>query len=257
LTVVVAALLAATPARAADEAKAENFLTLESRPGVKELVVLVPGRQGDGAKHVVLMLSGGGGVIGLAARDGKIDVLGGYPITQRQRLADAVGAVAVVSPPTDQPVMDLDWRETDLHVADLRAAVAAVRKRFPAADVWMLGISNGAVSAAVAVARIDEVAGAVLLSASRDAYAQTRRTDRMRVLAVHHRRDSCLLYGDIRYSAGWRTLVTVEDDRLPRPSPVRKDCGLGSAHQFSGKEDEVLEAIAQWIVTGATVNEIR
>lgn len=26
---------------------------------------------------------------------------------------------------------------------------------------------------------------------------------------------------------------------------------------LSGKEDEVLEAIAQWIVTGATVDEIR
>lgn len=253
-----AAVLAATPVRAAQEPGAEEFVAVESRPGVKELLVLSPGPKGDAAKNVVLMLEGGSGIFGIASRDGKVDVQAAFPIAQRQKLADAVGATAVLSPPTDHPVMEVDWRKSSFdHVADLRAAVAVVKKRFPAARVWMLGISNGALSAAVAVEGVEGIAGAVLLSGSRDAYDRTRLDGRVRVLAVHHRRDSCLTYADIRYSISWRTFVLVDDDRQPRAGATHKDCGLTSAHMFAGRQDEVLDAVVQWILTGTTVDEIK
>jgi hypothetical protein len=250
--------LAAVPAMAAQGTAAEEFLAVESRPGVKELLVLTPGPEGDAAKNVVLMLEGGSGIFGFASHDGKAEVQAAFPIAQRQKLADAVGATVVLSPPTDHPVMEVDWRKSSFdHVADLRVAVAVVKKRFPAANVWMMGISNGALSAAVAVEGVEGIAGAVLLSGSRDAYDRTRLHDSERVLAVHHRRDSCLTYADIRYNTGWRTFVLVDDDRQPRPGSTRKDCGLASAHLFAGKQDEVLEAVVQWILTGKTVDEIK
>jgi len=33
---------------------------------------------------------------------------------------------------------------------------------------------------------------------------------------------------------------------------TKRDCGYTSAHQFAGKQDEVVAAIAEWITTGST-----
>ena len=230
----------------------ESLLAVESRPGVKELLVITPGSNRD-VRNVVLMLGGGGGgfAIGSASATGAFDVRGGYPISARQQLADAVGAVIVVSEPSDQPVMDWDWRASDQHVADLRAAVRIANTQWPNAKVWVLGVSNGALSAAVAAERIDALSGAILMSGAPEAYDH-RLLDatRMRMLAVHHRRDSCLPYDAVARRTGRMQFVTVEDDRQRRPSSVRRECEVGSAHQYGGLEAQVMQMIAHWILTG-------
>jgi hypothetical protein len=78
------------------------------------------------------------------------------------------------------------------------------------------------------------------------------------VLAVHHRKDNCLAYRDIADKAKWHTLLLVDDPSKPRPGGAAlRNCGLDSAHQFAGRQEAVVEAIAEWINTGKTVSDIR
>jgi alpha/beta superfamily hydrolase len=215
------------------------------------------------ANNVVIMLNGGSGQvwIGKAAGGpdaGKLKVGGSMPIVARQRLADEVGAVAILTQPSDRPVMDQEWRDSKEHVADVAAAVTVVQQRFPGAKVWLLGSSNGSWSAAHAGAALqDRLAGVILMSVAAGAFTtQGFAGIRIPVLVVQHRRDTCLPYRDIEEPAKWHTLVSVDDARLPRVGSIRRDCGPESAHNFYGSEAQVMAAVAQWINTGTAPDTI-
>jgi hypothetical protein len=108
----------------------ETVLRIESRPGVTEVMVLTPGKlatevanelanergsepvagQG-GAKNVVIVLEGGSGQIRIGKTSdgpdaGKLKIGGSLPVMARQELADKVGAVAILTQPSDRPLMD-------------------------------------------------------------------------------------------------------------------------------------------------------
>ena len=81
-------------------------------------------------------------------------------------------------------------------------------------------------------------------------------SDRRRVLAVRHRAESapsCPLLGS---AFGRKTVVTVHDERQ-----IRADAAQGAhaikAPQFNGKEQQVVDVVARWILTGAAPDEIR
>jgi alpha/beta superfamily hydrolase len=242
----------------------ESVLRIDSRPGVKEVMVVTPGKSVTAltpslskASNVVIMLNGGSGQVWIGkAPDGpdagKLKVGGAMPILAREALADKVGAVAILTQPSDRPVMDQEWRDSREHVADVAAAVKVVRERFPGTKVWLLGISNGAWSAAHAGAALqDRLAGVILMSLAGGAFTtQGFAGIRIPVLVVQHKRDSCLPYRNIEEPAKWHTLVTVDDARLPRVAAIRRDCGPDSAHNFHGSEAAVMAAVAQWINTG-------
>ena len=144
--------LSIAPEAAQSESLREQVHVLESRPGVRE-VLLVTARPAEAreAQHTLIVLGGGGGGFAVTSHDGVPQVNGGLPLPQRQRLANAIGgSVVALSPPTDQPVMDRSWRLSDNHVVDLRAAVDWTRGQWPRAQTWVLGLSSGALSAAVA-----------------------------------------------------------------------------------------------------------
>ena len=114
----------------------ETVLRIESRPGVSEVMVLTPARFANemgsesvagqgGAKNVVIVLEGGSGQIWIGKTSdgpdaGKWKIGGSLPVMARQELADKVGAVAILPPPSDRPVMDRQWRDSKEHVADNR-----------------------------------------------------------------------------------------------------------------------------------------
>ena len=143
------------PATAAEE----TVLRIESRPGASEVMVLTPARVANelanergsepvagqgGAKNVVIVLEGGSGQIRIGKTSdgpdaGKLKIGGSLPVMARQELADKVGAVAILTQPSDRPVMDQQWRDSNEHVADIAAAVTVVQQRFPGAKVWLLG----------------------------------------------------------------------------------------------------------------------
>lgn len=247
-------MLATMPATAE-----ETVLRIESRPGVTEVLVLTPGKSAEAqgkASNAVIVLNGGSGQVWIGkAMDGpdagKLILRGALPITARQELADKVGAVAVLTQPSDRPVMDQAWRDSNEHVADVAAAVTVVQQRFPGAKVWLLGLSNGSWSAAHAGAALqDRLAGVILMSVAQGAFATRGFAGiRIPVLVVQHRRDACLPYRNIEAQGQWHTLITVDDTRLPRPG-TKRECSGSPAHSFYGSETAVIAAVADWINTG-------
>jgi hypothetical protein len=162
----VALAFSIAPDAVQSEALRERVQVLESRPGVREvLLVTESGQRNCDEHHAVIVLGGGGGGFAVTSHDGVPSVHGGLALSQRQRLANAIGgAVVALSPPTDRPVMDRSWRLCDDHVADMQSAVQWTRSQWPHSRTWVLGLNNGALSAAVATAIIDDLAGADHLS---------------------------------------------------------------------------------------------
>jgi hypothetical protein len=243
------------PETAQSETLRERVQVLESRPGARQVLLVTEGcARSFGAQHAVIVLGGGGGGFAVTCPDGVPLVHGGLPLSQRQRLANAIGgSVLALSPPSDRPVMDRSWRLCEDHVTDMRNAVNWTRQQWPLAQTWVLGLNSGALSAAVATASIDTLAGAVLLSCVDEALDQPQKSDRMRVLAVRHRADGCASYATLTHTRGRKTLVTVHDERQVRP-----DAGHGTnVQQFNGKEHQVVDVVARWILTGTAPDEIR
>jgi hypothetical protein len=249
----VALALSIAPEAVQSEARRDRVQVLESRPGVREvlLVTTAPAARPND-RHAVIFLGGGGGGFAVTCEDGLPCVHGG--LSQRQRLASAIGGpVVALSPPTDQPVMDRDWRLSDRHLVDLQAAVTWTRRQWPGAQTWVLGVDRGALSAAVATASIEDLAGAVLLSCAEDALDQPQKSERMRVLAVRRTADCgapC-----VAIARGRRTLVTVHDERASHPALAYGDAA--NAQHFGGKERQVVDVVARWILTGTAPDEIR
>jgi hypothetical protein len=238
--------LSIAPEAVQSEAPRERVQVLESRPGVREVLLVTEGcpREYD-EQHAVIVLGGGGGGFAVTSLDGVPRVHCGLPPAQRQRLASAIGgSVVALSPPTDRPVMDRSWRLSESHVADMQAVVCWARAQWPGAHVWVLGLNSGALSAAVATASLDDLAGPVLLACVEEALDQPQKSERMRVLAVRHR-DASPCSSQLR-----RTLVTVHDERQLHDGPV-------GATQFGGKEQQVVDVVARWILTGTAPDEIR
>jgi hypothetical protein len=246
------------PEAAQSEALRERVQVLESRPGVREVLLVTESRKRNAdEQHAVIVLGGGGGGFAVTSRDGVPSVHGGLPLSQRQRLANAIrGAVVALSPPTDRPVMDRSWRLCDDHVADMRSAVHWTKRQWPHARTWVLGLNNGALSAAVATASIEELAGAVLLSCVDEALDQPQRSDRMRVLAVRNRVESSPADALHLPAGGRKTLVTVRDERQMRRDVVQGG-NVVNEPQFNGREQQVVDVVARWILTGTAPDEIR
>ena len=247
--------LSIAPEAAQSEALRERVQVLESRPGVRQVLLVTEApMQRAGEQHAVIVLGGGGGGFAVVSRDGLPHVYGGLSLEQRQRLADRIGgAVVALSPPSDRPVMDRDWRLSNAHVCDMQSALEWVRAQWPCAHAWVLGINDGALSAAVATASLDDLAGAVLLSCVDEALDQPQKSERMRVLAVRHRGGAP---AHVPAGCARRTLVSVHDERRVPQSPLHEGDAL-HAPRFNGKEQQVVDVVAQWILTGAAPDEIR
>ena len=248
---MTAALALPIAPEAAQSAPRERVQVLESRPGVREVLLVTEAVSGSSSEqHAVIVLGGGGGGFAVTSRDGLPSVCGGLPLSDRQRLANAIaGSVVALSPPSDRPVMDRAWRLSNDHVADMQAAVQWTKGQWPQARAWVLGLNNGALSAAVATSSIDDLAGAVLLSCVDEALDQPQKSDRMRVLAVRHRAEGTP--SDVGEAYGRKTFVTVHDAR------ARAQDNVVQMPQFKGKEQQVVDVVARWILTGAAPDEIR
>jgi pimeloyl-ACP methyl ester carboxylesterase len=145
------------------------------------------------------------------------------------------------------------------HAADVRAVVADLRARFPAASIFLVGTSRGSVSVASLGARItDGVAGVVLTSTM---FRGTGRrspepgpglggfdfaTIKVPALVVHHREDTCHVtpYADAERLGKRFPLVSVRGGLPAKSEP----CQALSAHGYLGKEAETIEAIAHWML---------
>jgi dienelactone hydrolase len=272
--VTVAALIAALAATGwsgrCEAGWVEKVHAVPSRAGVEQPFVVATEKSladQSAVKHLVVMFPGGAGIAG-NAQEG-IREQASCPVREsvvslRGYLAEKLGASAAISAPGDQKEgLSIEWREGKEHMQDVGAAMKALMKMYPAAKVTVLGMSNGGWSAAHIAANMaadhasdwkERLRGVVLMStgagALRSEWMDALAKQKVPVLVVHHKRDSCLRYGAIEGEAKKHDFLSIDDRLQPRPNPVQPDCGRLSAHAFGGKQEAVYGAVVQWIETG-------
>ena len=253
----------------ANAAWIETGAVVESRPGVKTRYVVSADKSitdPKAVKHMVLLLTGGPGVIPPAVdgvKEQKPD-----RVALRGYFAEKLGVVVAVGLPSDQPKgLSQEWREGMQHAQDVSAVMDVMMQQYPAARITLLGFSNGCRSAAHIAAATrkrwgDNLQGVAMLSCSMEAFNDVWMTvldgekgkTKVPVLVVHHKRDNCLLFENVEGQSRWHDFITVDDTKQPRPNNAAKDCGNGSAHVYGGKEEKVYQAVIDWINTGKTTD---
>lgn len=250
----------------------EEMHSVATRSGVTERFLLVHPTGAPVAS--VILFAGGDGALNLSDQ-GIGGLRGNFLVRTRQRFARDGLLVAVIDAPSDRGGFGLNgFRTSADHARDVQAVIAALRREADV-PVWVVGTSNGTISASNAAARLKEggPAGLVLTSTvtvvgpgaakNRIGSAETVRDVRLgdvRVptLLVHHKQDGCVSSpyegaGALlkRLDKAPKTeLLTFEGGLPPKSDP----CEAFSAHGYLGLEAEVVSAITAWIKTATPQN---
>jgi poly(3-hydroxybutyrate) depolymerase len=238
---------------------AESVITIPTRGGVTLSYLLV---QDPSAAPKVVMITfiGGTGAIGLARRAENGPVKFGpstnFLIRIRERLVDADIADAIVDAPSDQLPQGMQdrFRLGPDHLADIRALIDDLKKRFPPARIYLVGTSRGTISAASLGAKLgDSVQGIVLSSTvtNHDKMGEALSTFdfgtvKVPMLFVHHRDDGCFTspYRNVERISKNAALVSVSGGDSPQSGP----CEPMSPHGYFGRDAPVAQAIRNWML---------
>jgi len=252
LAMICAALFAAAPAQA-------EFVRVPSRPGVTVPIAIEP--PNGPAAAWALLLVGGEGALNLSDAGAPRTALSSiYVIRSRQHLTSAGIGVVVVDMPSDRPSgAKPAFRRSAEHMADVGAVVRTIRQRF-GRPVWIVGHSNGAISAGNAARSLsgaERPDGLVMTSSTniktrRDPSAPVNPIPYTRpVLVIAHKSDGCSLSppSDAPVLLAAFTAAKPKALRIfAGGSGLRGDpCHGGSYHSFIGIEAEVMAAIAAFI----------
>jgi pimeloyl-ACP methyl ester carboxylesterase len=224
--------------------------TIETRPGVQLRFLYVPAENPVAA---AVLFQGGYGKIGLYANGSMREE--GFLASGGARFARQGISVVIADAPSDRNTL-ADFRDTADHAGDNAALIRFLRERTDR-PVWTIGISNGALSAAAAAARLGARGpdGVVLMSAltqegrTRQAAHVVTHTAlqdiRVPVLLVHHRADRCYVTpfsGMSGLQAALTGAPRVELLAIEGGNGEGNPCHTGH-HQFLGQEDAVTEAM--------------
>lgn len=246
----------ALPAAAA---RADEIVTLDTRPGVTQSVAIVAP---PNPVAIVVLFAGGQGKIPISQlKPGQWVAKGNFLIRSRYEFAKHGFLVAMPDVPSDLigktglEGMRRSWE----HATDIAVVIAHLRSR-AALPVWLIGTSRGTESAAALALRLPAlVQGMVLTSTigvpNRGGFSVFELPlHRVAVpaLVVAHKNDGCFVtppalakrIADTMTASPRREAKTFEGG-LP---PVDKDpCEALSEHGYYGIEKQVVAAIAQFI----------
>jgi hypothetical protein len=137
----------------------DRLIPLKTRPDVTTSYWWMPR---DGATATVVLFSGGGGGIGY--RDGE-PKSGNFLIRSRDEFAKAGFNVALMANPSDMPRLTPAFRQSSEHSADVRAVLLDIRSH-SSAPVWLVGTSQGTISAAAVGIDLGPMVQGVVLTAT-------------------------------------------------------------------------------------------
>lgn len=231
---------------------ADGLVTIDTRPGVTVSYWYMPR---PGATATVVLLSGGGGGIGM--KDG-VPTSTNFLVRSRDLFAAHGFNVAIVGKPSDIPDLSAPIRTGAKHMEDLQKVVARLKAdaRVP---VWMIGTSNGTISTAAAgIAFGDGNLAGIVLTSSITAYGRPgsvpqQDLDRIRlpVLVMHHAQDECRACPpqDVGYiMRGLKNSPIKKQIMMNGGDGVRGDpCEPLHYHGYIGIEKEAVGLIAAWI----------
>jgi hypothetical protein len=246
----------------------QEVVTIPTRDGVTLSYPLLRNKAAT-PKVVVIAFVGGFGAVDLVKRSAnhppQFGPTANFLIRIRDQLVDAEFAEVIVDSPSDKlpQGMNDDFRLGPDHLADIRALVADVRKRFPDAKIFLMGTSRGTISAAAVGAKLgDAVQGVVLTSTvtNRDKREQALSTFsfatiKVPLLLVHHREDGCQTspyYNAERLSKNF-PLISVSGGDPPQSGP----CDPQAAHGYFGKDAPVVQAMKNWMLGREFPRDIR
>ncbi|MDQ6923787.1 MAG: lysophospholipase [Pseudomonadota bacterium] len=247
---------------------AEEVITIPTRDGVKLSYLLVQDKSAA-PKAVAISFVGGLGAIGLAkrARSGPVQFGPGtnFLIRIREQLIDADIADAIVDSPSDKlpQGMEDEFRLGPDHLADIRALIVDLKKRFPDSKIYLIGTSRGTISAAALAAKLgDSVQGAVLSSTvtNRDKRGDALsrfdfKTIKVPLVFIHHRDDACppSPYQNVERMSKTISLISVSGGDPPQSGP----CDPQSPHGYFGRDAPVVQAIRNWMLGREFVRDIK
>lgn len=259
-------LIMLTDARAADTQPAPTagaeIIRLKTRGAVEQAYLLL--REKQPVKAVALLITGGYGL--LKFNDGPAGITWSnegtsFVVINKDLFRDGETAVALIDVPTDQWGFGYTpkFRKSDEHVADMRAVVGDLRKRFKDAKVFLIGTSQGATTAAYVGKALGKEVDGVALTASVFEWAPSSwrylhdsnlsNFDFAQipspVLIVHHVDDRCVAtpYSSAAKLADKFPLITVKGG-----TPVQDNgCGPMGPHGFLGREQAVVTEIKNWM----------
>lgn len=256
-------LLLAEPSHAqssvANEGLSESLHRVALKRGV-DLNLLVNRRTGTSATIAVLLFAGYPGILKLREESGALvyGMNGNFLIRARRFLNTEQVFTVAVDCPVDQwnQCGDL-YRTSDQHVADVAEAVAAIREKWGARQVYVAGTSYGTVSTSFLAAALEgKIDGAIHTATMTD---PSRRADAHGVpmarfdwsktsvpqLFIHHKDDPCTAtrYTSVAARRGNVPLITVQGAVDARGEV----CQARTQHGFVGRERETMAALHGWV----------
>jgi pimeloyl-ACP methyl ester carboxylesterase len=146
-------LAATIDAQAAQVVTINSNLTITPRPAPQYRIA---------ARASVILLAGGNGVLNLNGQGDTRDLQGNFLVRSVGLLLSRRLNVALLDaePAFSSPTGLNNRRLTPEHAIHLGRVIAAVRRKWPGKPVWLVGTSNGTLSAVNAAVRLKAVGGA-------------------------------------------------------------------------------------------------
>lgn len=235
---------------------AEIVSTVQVGEGITQKYALLTDDNGKTITQVWALFMGGSGHAHVGVIDGMPVLLGrGLMTDGRHLFLRDNTAVAVIDAPSAMPKMPAEYRRQEAYLAGTEKVLDEIRAQFPAAKLYLVGHSNGTISAVTLGARMGtRVAGIALLGGvfrTLESFAAVKVSQP--TLFMHHEKDACVGPG---YNATlvekYRPII-VEDIGASFPSR----CGPYSAHHFHGQEAKVVDTTFRWIRGEALPARIR
>lgn len=235
---------------------ADELVNVPTRNGVTSSYWWMPR---DNAKANLILISGGAGGIGY--RNGTPQSAN-FLIRSRDHFAtgNSNGAfnVALLGNASDLRQLDPVLRARTEHIQDIAAVIAHIRAK-SSAPIWLIGTSQGTISAVAAVIELGDKVDGVVLSAPYTAFktptsVPKQAIDKIRVpvLVISHERDSCSV---TRPDENKFIIDKLKNARVKKSvmlsggqDPTGDECEALHWHGFVNFEAQASKAITDWVL---------
>ena len=134
--------------------------------------------------------------------------------------------------------------------ARIQAVLDDIKRRFPAAKVYLMGTSRGTASTMQLAGYLSErIAGEIHTSSMSEISAFDSRRYKNRHLIVHHKRDACRVTPFFAAESAHQRFGT-EFIAMEGGTSVGNPCEAFAHHGYNGIERETIDAIKKWVRQG-------
>ena len=189
-------------------------------------------------RYVVILFPGGTGQVNPRLMNGKLTYgfRGNFLVRSRPLLVDAEFATVTTNTTSDP--------------GRVQALLDDLKRRYPAAKVYLMGTSNGtAATMALAPYLSERIAGVIHTSSLSEIYRFDARQFKNRQLIVHHKDDACRVTPFFAAEAAGRR-GGADFIAMQGGVSVGNPCEAFAHHGYTGIERETIDAIKAWIRKG-------